>query len=90
MGCCLLAVIGGIWPRLALVFLYFFTPIPSKIFQTTLWPLLGFFFLPTTTLAYELCLTYVGPINYVWTVVIVLLAFLHDLGQLGVARGRRR
>jgi hypothetical protein len=86
MGCCLFAIIGGIWPRLVLVFLYFFTPIPSKIFQTTLYPLLGFIFLPTTTLAYALCLTYVGPTSYLWTEIILFVAFVHDLGQLGVLR----
>ena len=86
MGCCLFAVIGGIWPRLALVFLCFFTQIPSQVFHTTLYPLLGFLFIPTTTLAYALCLTYVGPIDYLWTTVIILLAFIHDLAQLGVLR----
>jgi len=89
MGCCLFAIIGAIWPRLALAFLYFFTPIPHRVFQTTLWPLLGFIFTPTTTLAYELCLTYIGPMDNIWCILIVLLAFLHDLTQLGVARGRR-
>jgi hypothetical protein len=90
MGCCLFALLGGIWPRLALVYLYFFTPIPNRIFHTTLYPLLGFIFMPTTTLAYELCLTYVGPIDYLWTRIIVFIAFLHDLGQLGILRGRRK
>lgn len=91
MGCCLIAAIGAIWPRLVLVFIYFFAPeIPRKEFQTVIWPLLGFLFLPTTTLAYELCQYYIGPFpgNF-WSLLIVLLAFLHDLGQLGIARRRR-
>ncbi|MGN6366804.1 MAG: hypothetical protein ACTHN5_00805 [Phycisphaerae bacterium] len=86
MGCCLFAVIGAIWPRIALVFLYFFTVIPHQVFKTTLWPLLGFLFVPTTTLAYELCLFYIGPVENIWCLLIILLAFLHDLTQLGVAR----
>ena len=86
MGCCLFALIGAIWPRLVLIFLYFLTVIPHQVFRTTLWPLLGFLFLPTSTLAYELCLFYIGPIENVWCLLIVLVAFLHDLTQLGMAR----
>ncbi|HUO09934.1 MAG TPA: hypothetical protein VM008_16640 [Phycisphaerae bacterium] len=87
MGCCLFAIIGAIWPRLALIFIYLFTTLPQLVFKTTLWPLLGFLFVPTTTLAYELCVHYLGRLeDNLWSLLIVLLAFLHDLTQLGLAR----
>ena len=90
MGCCLLVIFGAVWPRLVLAFLYFFSQIPGRVFKTTLWPLLGFVFLPATTLAYELCITYLGAIDNIWCLITVFLAFLHDLGQLGVFRSRRQ
>ena len=91
MGCCLVAIIGAVWPRLALVFIYFFTTIPQQVFKTALYPLLGFIFVPTTTLAYALCVHFMGPLEgNVWSMVIVGLAFLHDLGQLGVLRRSKR
>ncbi len=87
MGCCFFAIIGAIWPRLALVFVFFFTTIPQQVFKTTLYPLLGFLFVPTTTLAYELCVHYIGSLeDHLVALLIVLLAFLHDLGQLGIFR----
>ena len=91
MGCCLFAVIGAIWPRLALIFIYCATTIPQHVFKTTLYPLLGFFFLPTTTLAYELCVQFIGPLEgNPWGLILVVVAFLHDLTQLGVLRGGRK
>jgi hypothetical protein len=90
MGCCLLAIFGAVWPRLALAYLYFFTGIPARVFKTTLWPLLGFVFLPTTTLAYELCVNHWGSAENIWSMVIIIVALLHDVGHLGGFRKRRQ
>jgi len=88
MGCCLLATIGSIWPRVALLFLYFVTTIPQKSFETALWPILGFLCLPTTTLAYALCRFYGdAPIeNNPWLLATVFAALLYDLGLFGSLR----
>ena len=88
MGCCLLATIGSIWPRVALLFLYCVTNIPQKSFETTLWPILGFLFLPTTTLVYALCRFYgEAPIeNNIWYLAAVFVALLYDLGLFGSLR----
>ena len=59
MGC-LLALIGLITPRVVMVFLWVFTNYLSRAFETFLWPLLGFFFLPTTTLAYAVAKNSLG------------------------------
>jgi hypothetical protein len=92
MGCCLLALFGAIWPRVVLALIYIFDPpIPRRAFQTALWPLLGFIFLPTTTLAYELCSVYIaGGMSNVLSIILVIIALLHDLGQFGSLRSRRR
>jgi hypothetical protein len=92
MGCCIIALIGAAWPRIALVIIYFVAPaIPQKAFHSLLWPLVGFFLMPTTTLAYELCSYYMqGGTTNLLSIIIIALAALHDLGQLGPLGRRRR
>lgn len=89
MGCCLFACIGAIWPRIALVFMWLFTYAPH-VFKTWYAPLLGFLFLPATTFTYELFMYY-GKLNRIEDSVIGMItlavAFLHDLGQLGMLKG---
>jgi hypothetical protein len=54
MGC-LFALFAGFAPRLAVLFLWIFTPLVDRAFQHTfIWPLLGIIFLPLTTLVYTL------------------------------------
>jgi hypothetical protein len=93
MGCCLLAIIGAVWPRLLLALIYFFKPgIPAKAFSSALLPLVGFVFLPATTLMYEVSIYYWGPPDRNHPLVLLLLAgaLLSDLSQLGVFRRKRR
>jgi hypothetical protein len=91
MGCCLFAIIGAVWPRLLLALIYFFDPVmPAKVFHSALVPLAGFIFLPATTLAYEVCVFYWGPIaGQPLSMVLLGLALLSDLSQLGVFRRKR-
>mgnify|MGYP001547161269 CR=1 FL=1 len=88
MGCCLIGCIGAVWPRLALILIWIFSrTIPQQTFATYVWPILGFIFLPATTLVYELCHFYLHGIDN--PITLVLLAFLHDVGSVGAgARGR--
>lgn len=51
MGC-VFAVIGAITPRLLMALILIFTGWFGRAYQTFYWPLLGFFFMPYTTLAY--------------------------------------
>ena len=93
MGCCFFALIGALWPRIALAVIWLFFPfIPQSAFQTTVWPVVGFFFLPTTTLAYELVKFYT-PTHSIDTplgLVCLAVGLLHDMGQLGGFRRRQR
>ena len=80
MGCfaVLLALIS---PRLALFFVWIFSDLLSRAFEEWYVPLLGFFLLPWTTLAYAWMWT-VGT-NEVsgFEVFVVILAFVVDLGS---------
>jgi hypothetical protein len=86
MGC-IAALLALISPRLALFFVFLFSDLLSDAFDSWVLPLLGFFLLPWTTLAYALLWS--SGINDVrgfeWF--FVILAFLVDLASY--AGGRR-
>ena len=52
MGCCLLSLFVTLGPRLAVVFMWIFTPRVTAAFESNIIPLLGVIFLPITTFAY--------------------------------------
>jgi hypothetical protein len=76
---CFLVLFALISPRLALFFLWLFSDLLSRAFDSWFLPLLGFFLLPWTTLAYAVM--WGASSNQVsgfeWF--IVILAFLFDL-----------
>jgi hypothetical protein len=77
MGC-LIGLLALITPRLVLFLVWVFTPYVSRAFNSFIWPLLGFIFLPFTTLVYVLVWTPgVGVTGLAW--LWVALAFLLDL-----------
>ncbi|HLL86715.1 MAG TPA: hypothetical protein VK387_05350 [Thermoleophilaceae bacterium] len=87
---CLVAVLALISPRLALVVLWLFSDLLSAAFQSWLIPLIGFFVLPWTTLAYA-GMWALGRgsavTGFEWF--LVVLAFVVDLGSyLGGRRAR--
>jgi hypothetical protein len=84
---CFVGCIAVAFPRLALFLVWFFgDDYFSRAFGTWLWPLLGFFFLPLTTLAFAFGannLSSPGEMSPLgWLVVLVGLA-----GDLGLLRG---
>jgi hypothetical protein len=87
---CLAVLLALISPRLALVVMALFSNLLSRAFDSWLLPLIGFFILPWTTLAYAVMwdLGTHDVTGFEWFV--VGLAFLADLGSYGgTARGRR-
>jgi hypothetical protein len=86
MGC-FLALMGLITPRAIMVFLWIFTDYLSRAFHSFLWPLLGFVFLPTTTLAYAVAQNSLDGLHG-WGLVIFVLGVLLDFGIIGGSRGR--
>ena len=84
---CLLALLALISPRLVLFLLWIFSDVLSRAFSSWILPLLGFFLLPWTTLAYAAFWSW-GPGHHVtgfeWF--FVALAFIIDLGSYGGGR----
>jgi hypothetical protein len=90
---CLLALLALISPRLVLFLLWIFSDVLSRAFDSWIIPLLGFFFLPWTTLAYAAFWDW-GPghhvVGFEWF--FVVLAFFIDLSSYASgqrARSRR-
>jgi hypothetical protein len=81
MGC-LLALLALISPRLVLILLWIFSDVLSRAYDSWIVPLLGFFLLPWTTLAYVAFWDW-GAGQQVTGVewFFVILAFLIDLGS---------
>ena len=78
---CLLALLALISPRLALFAMWLFSSMLDRAYDSWVLPVLGFFLLPWTTLAYAVMWD-VGTrdVNgFEWF--IVILAFLADLGS---------
>lgn len=87
--CCLLVLLALVGPRLVLVLLWLFTDYLSRAFDTFVWPLLGFIFLPWTTIAYAFAQNELGGLSGPG-VIVLLLGLLVDVGVIGGgARGRR-
>ncbi|MBC6995337.1 hypothetical protein QWY85_00160 [Neolewinella lacunae] len=84
----LLLLLGFFFPRVVIVLLYLFTGWWRAAFDSILWPVLGFLFMPLTVLWYGISETYFpGNVQTIGLVIAVLL----DLGLIGGgARQRRR
>lgn len=80
MPCCL-GVIALIFPRAALVIMWL-GGYTASAFETALWPLLGFFFMPYTTCAYAVATNEFGGTEGVGLVLVVVAAVV-DLGAHG-------
>ncbi len=85
---CLVGCLAFLAPRLAIVLLALFSDYLARAYETLLWPLLGFLFLPVTTLAYAFARNEVN--NETTRTVIVVLAVLFDLGVIGRGLRERR
>ena len=86
---CLLALLALISPRLALFAMWLFSSLLDRAYDSWVLPVLGFFLLPWTTLAYAVMWD-VGTrdVNgFEWF--IVILAFLADLGSYVGGRSYR-
>ena len=80
MGC-FVALLTLISPRLALIAIWLFTDLLSRAYESWVLPVLGFFLLPWTTLAYAVMwdVGSRGVTGFEWF--IVVLAFFFDLAS---------
>ena len=76
-------------PRFAIVLVVVFSDYIGRAYETTLWPLLGFLFMPLTTLAYAWAINSSGAVAGVQLVVVVI-AVLMDLGVIGGSAAHRK
>lgn len=76
-------------PRFVMVGLWLFSDYLSHAYGTWLWPLLGFFFLPTTTLAYAIAQNSLNGVRGTG-LALVVLGVLFDFGVIGGGRGIAR
>ena len=88
MGC-LFALLGGLFPRLALLILWIARPgLVDAAFTTFILPLLGIIFLPFTTLIYVI--VYIPGVGLTgWGFFWVILAALLDIGHWGASYTQR-
>ena len=90
---CLLALFALFIPRVVIVLLMIFSDYIGDAFQTTplypLIPLLGFIFMPITTLAYAWSINANGSVDGLYLVA-VIIAVLLDLGLMGGGESARR
>jgi len=86
---CLFLILILAFPRVALVLLFLFTHYLDRAFHSILLLILGFIFLPFTTLVFAWMVNSGLPIagvNLLW----LLIAVVVDLGSVGHGYSRRR
>lgn len=86
---CLLVILLLVFPRIALALLFFFSNYLERAYHGLILPLLGFVFLPLTTLAYAWMVNTGQPAEGV-NLLILLIALLIDVGGLGGGEYHRR
>ena len=88
MPCCLVIAVL-MFPRIILVCLFLLSNYLERAYHAMIVPLIGFFFLPTTTLAYAWLTNTHRPLEGV-NLLILILAVLIDAGGLGGGEYHRR
>lgn len=83
MGCMVL-LLSLIGPRVALAFVWIFTSFVDRAYDNMIVPVLGFVFLPWTTLVYALAHNGQGLSTLGWF--FVALAFMGDVASITAAR----
>lgn len=83
----LLALLALLAPRLSIVVLWLFTNWFDGLFTSSLWPILGFIFLPTSLLWYTVVLHWFGGVWSLWPIVGLVIALAIDVSPV---RERRR
>jgi len=88
---CLPLIIAVFFPRLVMICIAIFTPWFGAAFDTLLWPILGFLFMPYTTLAYMAAmLNNHHTVSGGWLALVIFAALVDVGGQGRSARRRKR
>ena len=86
---CLIVILLLAFPRIALVVLFLFSNYLQRAYHGLLIPLLGFIFLPVTTLVYAWLTNTAQPIAGL-NLIILIIAVVIDVGGLGGGEYHRR
>jgi hypothetical protein len=87
---CLLVLVALLVPRVLILGLWFLTDWFQGMFDSLLWPVLGFVFLPTTLLWYSAVQHWFGGAWEPFTIAGLVMALLIDVSPGGGRRRRRR
>lgn len=86
---CLLVVLILAFPRVVLVLMFLLSNYLQRAYHGLLLPLLGFFFLPLTTIAYAWMVNNRMPLEGI-NLIILVVAVIIDAGGLGSGEWHRR
>ena len=85
MGC-LLVLVALVTPRFVMVFLWLFSDYLNQAFTSGWWGVLGFFFLPTTSISYAIAkneFTAAGGGIEGAGIIVIVIGVAVDLGLIG-------
>jgi len=86
---CLLALVVLLFPRVTILVLFLFTGFFERAFHSLLLLLIGFLFLPLTTLLYAWLVNTGQPVEGIYLIAMILAVVL-DVGSLGGGEYSRR
>ena len=86
---CLLVVLVLAFPRVVLVLMFLLSNYLQRAYHGLLLPILGFIFLPLTTIAYAWMVNNRMPLEGI-NLIILVVAVIIDLGGLGGGEWHRR
>jgi hypothetical protein len=86
---CLILVLAAAFPRIAIALLFFFSNFFDKVYSSLIVLVLGFLFLPLTTIVYAWIVNGGHAINGIYLIAIVI-SVVFDLGHVGHGEYRRR
>jgi hypothetical protein len=80
---CLLTIVAILFPRITILVLWLFTDWLSGVFSSMIWLVLGFIFMPLTTLWYSVVVKHYGGQWNTLTISVMVLAIVFDIGSNG-------
>ena len=86
---CILLILVLLFPRVILVLMFLFSTYLQRAYHGLIVPIIGFLFLPLTTLAYAWMVNSHMPLEGV-NLIILIVAVIIDIGGLGGGEWHRR
>ena len=86
---CLIVLLAAAFPRLAIAVLFLFTHYLDRAYQSLIVVVLGFLFLPLTTIVYAWIVNGNHPLDGLYLIAMIVAA-LFDLGLIGQGEYQRR